>query len=65
MNLRCLFGHAIQRVAPLYSQCARCQQGFFTDYFESRAAGRAVRIKVDAAELQRAVGKRAALKGVS
>jgi hypothetical protein len=53
MNWRCWFGHRLHRVAPLYSQCVRCEQGFFTDYFASRELGRTVRIKVSAAELQR------------
>jgi len=54
MNWRCLFGHDLDRVAPLYSQCARCGQGFYTDYFESHAAGRPIRLKVDADEIARA-----------
>jgi hypothetical protein len=57
MNWRCLFGHSLHRVAPLYSKCVRCEQGFFTDYFASHALGRPVRIKVDKAELQRATGE--------
>lgn len=54
MNWRCIFGHKLDRVAPLYSRCSRCGQGFFTDYFASRALGRSVRVKVSSAELQRA-----------
>jgi hypothetical protein len=52
MNWRCFFGHSLDRVAPLYSRCAKCGQGFFTDYFESRARGRVVRFKVSQKELE-------------
>ena len=56
MSWRCVFvGHSLDRIAPLYARCDRCKQAFFTDYFESVAQGRCVRIKVSDAEAARAV----------
>jgi hypothetical protein len=52
VNWRCIFGHRLERVAPLYSRCGNCGQAFFTDYFASRECGRAVRIKVSQKEIE-------------
>lgn len=46
MNLRCLFGHRLTSVEPLYTRCVWCDAAFFTDYFASVEQGRTVRIRV-------------------
>jgi hypothetical protein len=55
MSIRCALGfHTLHVFAPLYNECVRCGQAFYTDYFESRATGRMVRIPGSREEADRA-----------